>query len=119
MTEVNFRLDGYWYTVRFDYDADLVRIVKSIPAFARSWKPETKTWRVDRYYAKRLAHDLEAYGCRITGLDPEDYRTRDKHNGKGADWAKLLFKLGAGRCSRPTAAGSCPYCRRRCGARRG
>jgi hypothetical protein len=51
--EVNFHPDGLWYVVRFDYDADLVRVIKRLPAFARRWQPESKSWRVDGYYARR------------------------------------------------------------------
>lgn len=94
MTEVNFRLDGSWYAVRFDYDRDLVGLIKRLPSFARGWKPELKCWRVDPYYARVLAIQLENYGYTVTGLDPEDYRTRtrDRHDGAGTDWAALLFK---------------------------
>ena len=79
--EVNFHPDGLWYVVRFNYDADLVRVIKRLPAFARRWQPESKSWRVDGYYARRIAYEMAALGYFVTGLEPEPESRKQQRNG--------------------------------------
>ena len=79
--EVNFHPDGHWYVVRFDYDAALVRIVKRLPAFAHTWRPESKSWLVDGHYARRIAYEMDARGYLVTGLGPEPESRKQQRNG--------------------------------------
>ena len=52
----------------------------------------------------QLAFLMEMLGCRVTGLDPEDYDKHRRHtNGNGNDWARTCSGVSAppvpSRCS--------------------
>jgi hypothetical protein len=98
MASVIFALDDDNYTVRFDYDPDVVSILEDIPHFARKWRPATTSWWIFGYYAGYLASELNAHGHTVTGIDPAHWRPRvgERHNnnspnGASDDWAKMLF----------------------------
>ena len=68
-----------------------------MPGHARSWRPHTKTWLVDPFWAPILADTLRVLGHSVTGLDGRrrDDRARDCGD---ADWARALFRrVGPGR----------------------
>ena len=77
---VSFHPAGLGYVVRFNYDADLVGR-QAVPAFARRWQPESKSWRVDGYYARRIAYEMAALGYFVTGLEPEPESRKQQRNG--------------------------------------
>ena len=84
---VRFEQHGERYIVRFAYDPSLVALVKTVPSYARSWRPTGKVWLVDRFYAEQLARDMAALGYLVTGLEPEE-----RHSDDRANWARALFR---------------------------
>lgn len=79
------------YTVRYRYDPKLVELLKDVvPAFARTWEPEAKHWRIDVDYARELASAIRAAGHRVIGLDEPPPKT--PHSTDPAQWAHILFK---------------------------
>jgi hypothetical protein len=73
---VLFERKGTRYNVRFQYHARLVELIKTIPSWARTYDPPTKTWTVDRQFAESLAADYRRVGCKIVGLEAEEERKR-------------------------------------------
>lgn len=71
-----FEKRGSRYSVRFPYHAQLVEMCKTVPSWARSYDPPTKTWTFEREYAHSLAADFRAVGCKVIGLDAEQERAR-------------------------------------------
>jgi len=59
---------------------DLIAVVKTVPSYARSWSRITKEWVVDGYYARRIAEEMAAHGCLITGLEPKPERRKQQRN---------------------------------------
>jgi hypothetical protein len=83
---VRFERHGDQYVLRFAYDPNLVALVKTVPAYARSWRPTGKVGLVDRFYAEQLARDMAALGYLVTGLEPQKRESDDS-----ANWARALF----------------------------
>jgi hypothetical protein len=97
VASVIFAPDDDHYTVRFDYDREVVAILEDIPDFARKWWPASRSWWIFGYYAGYLASELDAHGHTVIGLDPTHWRRHGgehsaQHNSyAGDDWAKALF----------------------------
>ena len=93
MTAVVFtdRGDG-WYSVVFDYDPDLVDLIKTtVPARGgRSWHPRTREWRVHAAYVGSLARAIRALGHTVIGLDRQQ-SPKQKPADDPASWARALF----------------------------
>jgi hypothetical protein len=85
---VRFERHGDQYVLRFAYDPNLVALVKTVPAYARLWRPTGKVWYVDRFYAEQLARDMAALGYIVTGLEPPRCRCDDDP----AAWARALLR---------------------------
>ena len=86
MTTVMFTRAGAVYTVRFDYDALLVELLKSrVPSYARTWNSAGKLWTVDSVYAAPLAAAFTELGCTVVGVET---RTPSACDG----WAQHLFR---------------------------
>jgi hypothetical protein len=84
--------DGGWHTVRFAYDPGVVAVIKqTVPGYARSWKPQSHTWRVDPSWVPVLADMLRVLGHSVTGLDGRRHDDRARDRGD-ADWARALFR---------------------------
>lgn len=50
MSTVRFQHHGNQFAIRFNYNADIVDLLKtSIPSFARTYDPHTKTWTAERH----------------------------------------------------------------------
>jgi hypothetical protein len=81
---VRFERRGDRYAIRFSFDPIIVALIKTVPGYARSWHPATKTWFVDATYAKQLARDMAAIGFLITGIESAD--------GDLSAWASILFR---------------------------
>lgn len=62
--------------INFAYEPRLVELCKSVPSYARSYDPPTKTWTVDTPFAMQLAKDFKALGCKIAGLEEAQERAR-------------------------------------------
>lgn len=89
MTTVVFTRAGAVYTVRFDYNASLVELLKdAVPAYARSWNKADRTWSVNTDWSEPLAAAMRATGCEVVDLDGS-LRRQQAHDGK--DWAHTLF----------------------------
>ena len=87
MTTVMFTRAGAVYTVRFDYNAAVVELLKStVPAHARTWDKTGKQWAVDADWYQRLAAAMRAAGCTVVGLDDTRQQAHD-----GKEWAHTLF----------------------------
>ena len=86
-TAVRFEKRGDKYAVTFAYNPNIVALIKTVPAGARSWKPDAKLWFIDAGYAPSLAASMRECGYIVTGMD------KPKPDGPGprADWAQLLF----------------------------
>jgi hypothetical protein len=54
MTAVRFERRGDRYALRFTYDPTIVALIKTIPAYTRSWNPTAKIWLVIDAYAEPL-----------------------------------------------------------------
>jgi hypothetical protein len=81
MTAVRFTARGVGhYTVNFAYDPVIVSIIKTIPAYARTYDPTTKTWMVNADHAEQLAADLRGAGYTVLGMQENN------------DWAKALLR---------------------------
>jgi hypothetical protein len=98
VVSVIFAPDDDNYTVRFDYDLEVVAILEDIPHFARTWRPATRSWWIFGYYAGYLVSELDAHGHTVIGLDPTHWRRHGsrhngaQHNGDAGDgWAKAVF----------------------------
>jgi hypothetical protein len=80
------------YMVKFNYSAAIVAVIKStVPAYARSFAPASKTWTVDGDWAPILAAALRATGYQVVGIDDP----RCHHGRRDTDpsrWAQLLFR---------------------------
>ena len=85
---VRFERHGDQYVLRLAYDPSLVALVKTVPAYARSWRPTGKVWLVDRFYGEQLACDMAALGYIVTGLELPRCRCDDDT----AAWARALFR---------------------------
>ena len=85
MTAVRFERYGGQYIVRFAYDPTIVALIKTVPSYARSWRPTGKVWLVDAMYAEQLAADMSRLGYIVTGIE------HDQH-GDVTDWARILFQ---------------------------
>ena len=96
MTAVKFEKCGPQYAVRFPYNPTVVDALKSsVPAWARTWKPNTKEWIVDATYGPGLAADLKSIGCTVIGLETAP---PPKSASPQSDWAQALFcRVGATR----------------------
>lgn len=58
-TVVRFgRPDPCWFSVRFAYDARVVEMIKTVPAYARDYEHRTRTWFVHLECVEALACDL-------------------------------------------------------------
>ncbi len=93
MTVVMFTPGSGGHVVRFAYDPAVVATIKAtVPSYARSWQPATRTWLIDPGWAPVLADTLRCYGHTITGLD--DRRRDDRRCDCGGDtgWARTLFR---------------------------
>jgi hypothetical protein len=86
-TAVRFRFDGnsYTYVVIFAYDATLVALVKTVPAWARSWDRTTRQWQIHPDYADELADAMRQCGCEVIGIDDAPSRA-------DLSWAQALFR---------------------------
>jgi hypothetical protein len=92
MTVVRFERHGDQYTVAFRYDANLVDLVKTIPAYARSWNSVTREWVVDSSYAVWLAGAMRQFGHNVTGIiEPPRAPRAQQHRDNTTNWARLLF----------------------------
>lgn len=81
MTAVRFTARGTrHYSVNFNYNPSVVDIVKSVPSYARTFEPATKTWMITTDYADELADDLRAAGHTVLGIEQNN------------DWAKQLLR---------------------------
>ena len=67
--------------LRFAYNADLVAMVKTVPSYAPVLGPGHQEWTVDAYYARRIAEEMAALGCLITGLESKPERPMQQRNG--------------------------------------
>lgn len=79
MTAVHFKKIGSRYQVRFSYDPKLVDHIKaSIPSWARTYDPATKTWTIlERSYAMKFALDCKSGGLNtVSGLDEDEEKRR-------------------------------------------
>lgn len=66
-------------------------IIKSLPAHARRYDPESRTWYVDRGYAQQLADDFTEAGFTVLGIRPRAAVCE-------SDWARaVLWRVGAQR----------------------
>lgn len=90
MTTVTFTQRGTDCMIRFPYHPDLVATVKAtVPHYARTWNPGSKTWIVEAAYATALADEFRHLGHRVVGL--ETSRRREVHDDPSR-WAHMLFK---------------------------
>jgi hypothetical protein len=69
-TEVWFGRRGDEYAIRF-CNPSLIALLETLPAYARSWNPDTDEWLVDGAYAAWLAHEVQALGYTVTGWHPK------------------------------------------------
>lgn len=66
MRAASFTQHGPEYQFQFTFDKALVDLIKqTVPTFARSYSPPTKTWTVGAYYARALAREMESIGGRV------------------------------------------------------
>jgi hypothetical protein len=80
VTAVRFTARGVGhYTINFNYSPTVVDMVKSVPTYARTYEPATKTWMITTDYADQLANDLRAAGFTVLGIEQNN------------DWAKALL----------------------------
>jgi hypothetical protein len=88
-TAVRFTARGtLHYSVTFTYDPTVVAIVKTVPAYARTYEPATKMWMVDADHAQTLADDLRQAGYTVIGMQ------------RSIDWAKnMLVAVGPKRAA--------------------
>jgi hypothetical protein len=95
MTAVRFTRRGDRHAVTLTYDPAVIEIIKTIPAFARSWNPRRREWLIlELAYAIELAGTLRDLGHTVIGMSsvlaPEHVDT--------AHWARALFqRVGAAR----------------------
>jgi hypothetical protein len=75
----------YAYCIEFRYDPVAVAIVKSVPAHARRYDPENRTWYVDRGYATQLADDFSEAGFVVLGIRPRAAICE-------SDWARAVLR---------------------------
>jgi hypothetical protein len=81
MTTIRFTARGIrHYTVNFNYDPNVVAIVKSVPGFARTYESATKMWMVNADFADQLAGDLRDAGFTVIGMVTTN------------EWAKILLR---------------------------
>jgi hypothetical protein len=93
MTAVMFTAVRDGHVVQFAYDPAVVATIKqTVPSYARAWRPATKTWLIDPFWAPVLADTLRCYGHTITGLDDRRRDDRQCDCGGDADWARTLFR---------------------------
>jgi hypothetical protein len=96
VSTILFTRHGDRYTVRFQYNADLVELLKTaVPSHARDWNPATKEWTIRATHAEQLASALRATGHKVLGLDPPRTDPPPRANNSTPDtaqWAKLLFR---------------------------
>src|SRR5262245_49429136 len=79
MTQVHFKKIGSRYQVRFSYDPQLVDHIKaSVPSWARSYDPASKTWTItDRGYALKFGKDCASGNVhQVVGLEEDEEKTR-------------------------------------------
>ena len=58
------------YEIRFQYDPDLVSLMKTmIPSAGRSWDPTNKCWHIKQYYLARLKQNTPLHTW--INLEPE------------------------------------------------
>ena len=96
MTTVFFNDLGREHAVTFDYDADVVDLLKTVPKNFRSWRPETKQWRIASWYSPILARSLRQHEHHTVGIDVRD--PPPHRNGHTQSWAQALFStVGAER----------------------
>jgi hypothetical protein len=76
MTTVRFMKTGREFRCSFSYDPRLVELCKSVPSWARSYEPATKTWTFDPQFAHMLAADFQSLGHTVIGLEDTQERAR-------------------------------------------
>ena len=89
MTSVYFHDHGHEYVVTFNYDRDVVALLKAVPKHYRSWRPETKQWRIASWYSPILARSLRQHEHHTVGIDVRD--PPPHRNGHTQSWAQALF----------------------------
>jgi len=80
---VRFDKRGNRYAITFDYDPDIVSLIKTLPGADRGFNPGTKVWTIAETWAGTLARELDQLGYLVVGLDPTA--------GTPGDWASVLF----------------------------
>jgi len=106
MTTVVFTRAGAVYTVRFDYNAAVVELLKStVPAHARTWDKTGKQWTVDADWYQPLAAAMRAVGCTVVGLDAPGSRPTTVRTGL-EPYSRLSGRRASPRCT--------AHCRRFC-----
>ena len=74
----------------------MVDLLKAVPKHYRSWRPETKQWRIASWYTPILARIMRCSWTLIVGIDVADPPPR--RNGHTQTWAQTLFSaVGADR----------------------
>ena len=71
--------------VTLSYDADVVDLLKAVPKHFRSWRPETKQWRIAAWYSPILARIMHARGHVVVGIDVTDPAPQRPRPNLGAD----------------------------------
>lgn len=80
MIEV-FMLNGEWSSVRCDYDADVVALIKSLPTEARTWSPEHRIWAVRYTYVRHLVNRFRTRGFDVQLVDNRSDAERQRQDG--------------------------------------
>jgi hypothetical protein len=72
MVAFTAKMGGEWYDIRFQYNPDLVTMIKTvIPATFRKYEPATKTWSAQKTYAQAFAMAARSAGHTTNGIaDP-------------------------------------------------
>lgn len=88
MTIVHYRPDGmgrhdFW----FEFDAQVVALIKTIPVHERSYDPLSRIWTVDDFQVRALVSLLESYGHR-TVLEPMTDRAQQERDWQQEQQAK-------------------------------
>lgn len=85
MTEVKIQAVDGVFAVWFDYDPEVVALIKTLPPAERSWDPADKRWLVDGFQLGPLIAVLKAYGHQPVQLPPEDPEvTRQRRHRRSA-----------------------------------
>jgi hypothetical protein len=94
MTAIRFTRRGRTTAVTFAYNPNVVEVVKTIPAAARSWNPNRREWLIfDDLHAAELAAALRGLGYTVIETSSAPIT-----NGDTAHWARTLFqRVGPGR----------------------